>query len=69
MLLLYRILQDQYRLLGENVAKIRTDVMKEQLATFRSQLEDFARKHKVSFSFIFFSFFHPYFFCLFGVYD
>ncbi|TXG67615.1 hypothetical protein EZV62_008890 [Acer yangbiense] len=41
------ILQDQYRLLGENVAKLRTDLMKEQLATFRSQLEDFARKHKV----------------------
>ncbi|PIA58865.1 hypothetical protein AQUCO_00400010v1 [Aquilegia coerulea] len=38
--------RDQYRLLGENVAKIRTDLMKEQLATFRSQLEDFARKHK-----------------------
>jgi len=29
------------------VAKVRTDVMKEQLATFRSQLEEFARKHKV----------------------
>lgn len=26
---------------------MRTDVMKEQLATFRSQLEEFARKHKV----------------------
>ncbi|MED6195321.1 hypothetical protein PIB30_036877 [Stylosanthes scabra] len=38
--------RDQYRLLGENVAKIKTDLMKEQLATFRSQLEDFARKHK-----------------------
>eukprot|EP01018_Ginkgo_biloba_P010600 Gb_17178 [translate_table: standard] len=38
--------RDQYRLLGENVAKIRADLMKEQLATFRSQLEDFARKHK-----------------------
>lgn len=34
-------------MLGENVAKIRTDMMKEQLATFRSQLEEFARKHKV----------------------
>jgi hypothetical protein len=32
---------------GEHVAKVRTDLMKEQLATFRSQLEDFARKHKV----------------------
>ncbi|KAL2523686.1 Vacuolar protein sorting-associated protein [Abeliophyllum distichum] len=38
--------RDQYRLLGENVAKLRTDVLKEQLSTFRSQLEDFARKHK-----------------------
>ncbi|KAJ7960740.1 Vacuolar protein sorting-associated protein [Quillaja saponaria] len=38
--------RDQYRLLGENVAKVRTDLMKEQLATFRSQLEEFARKHK-----------------------
>ncbi|KZV56415.1 vacuolar protein sorting-associated protein 221 [Dorcoceras hygrometricum] len=38
--------RDQYRLLGENVAKLRTDLLKEQLATFRSQLEDFARKHK-----------------------
>lgn len=43
--------RDQYRLLGENVAKLRTDLMKEQLATFRSQLEDFARKHKVLFPF------------------
>ncbi|CAN0913802.1 Vacuolar protein sorting-associated protein 22 homolog 1 [Linum grandiflorum] len=38
--------RDQYRLLGENVAKLRTDLMKEQLATFRNQLEEFARKHK-----------------------
>uniref|UniRef100_A0A9I9EDC6 Vacuolar protein sorting-associated protein n=1 Tax=Cucumis melo TaxID=3656 RepID=A0A9I9EDC6_CUCME len=38
--------RDQYRQLGENVAKLRTDMMKEQLSTFRSQLEDFARKHK-----------------------
>ncbi|GLU21209.1 hypothetical protein SLE2022_373610 [Rubroshorea leprosula] len=38
--------RDQYRLLGENVAKLRTDLMKEQLATFRSQLEEFARKHR-----------------------
>ncbi|XP_078173155.1 EAP30/Vps36 family protein [Carex rostrata] len=38
--------RDQYRLVGEHVAKVRTDLMKEQLATFRSQLEDFARKHK-----------------------
>lgn len=40
-------------MLGENVAKIRTDLMKEQLTTFRSQLEDFARKHKVLFSLMF----------------
>ncbi|KAK1316411.1 hypothetical protein QJS10_CPA05g02293 [Acorus calamus] len=37
---------DQYRLVGDHVAKLRTDMMKEQLETFRSQLEDFARKHK-----------------------
>lgn len=29
------------------MAKLRTDMLKEQLATFRSQLEEFARKHKV----------------------
>jgi hypothetical protein len=51
--------RDQYRSLGENVAKIRTDLMKEQLATFRNQLEEFARKHKVcssilSVTFVFF---------------
>nr|BBF89431.1 EAP30-like [Oryza glaberrima] len=39
--------RDQFRLVGENVAKVRTDVMKEQLATFRTQLEEFALKHKV----------------------
>lgn len=38
--------KDQYRLAGENVAKIKNDIMKEQLTTFKSQLEDFARKHK-----------------------
>ncbi|VAI20120.1 unnamed protein product [Triticum turgidum subsp. durum] len=38
--------RDKFRLVGENVAKVRTDVMQEQLATFRSQLEEFARKHK-----------------------
>ncbi|ONK81937.1 uncharacterized protein A4U43_C01F34450 [Asparagus officinalis] len=38
--------RDQYRLIGENVAKVRTDLMNQQLATFRSQLEEFARKHK-----------------------
>ena len=47
--------QDQYRLLGENVAKQRTDLMNEQLATFRSQLEDFTRKHKVNSIIIVFS--------------
>lgn len=47
---MYAALQDQYRALGQNVAQIRTDLMKEQLATFKSQLEDFARKHKVQFS-------------------
>ena len=39
--------RDQFHLLSQNVAKIRTDLMKEQLATFRSQLEDFARKHNL----------------------
>ena len=39
--------QDQYRLLGENVAKLRTDLMKELVSSFHSQLEDFARKHKM----------------------
>jgi len=39
------VLKDQYRILGENVARLKTDLMKEQLATFRSQLEEFARKH------------------------
>ncbi|XP_028795226.1 vacuolar protein sorting-associated protein 22 homolog 1-like isoform X1 [Neltuma alba] len=38
--------RNQFRLVGENVAKIKTDMMKGQLATFRSQLEEFARKHK-----------------------
>lgn len=38
--------RDQYRSLGDNVAKVRTDLMKEQLATFRRQLEEFASKHK-----------------------
>jgi hypothetical protein len=38
---------DKYRELGENVATIWKDFMKEQLATFREQLEEFARKHKV----------------------
>ncbi|KAL9275678.1 Vacuolar protein sorting-associated protein 22 homolog 1-like protein [Drosera capensis] len=35
-----------YKLVGENVAKVKTDLLKEQLATFRSHLEDFTRKHK-----------------------
>ncbi|KAL0302056.1 UNVERIFIED_CONTAM: Vacuolar protein sorting-associated protein [Sesamum radiatum] len=33
---------DQYRLLGDNAAKLRTDPMKQQLASFRSQLQNFA---------------------------
>ncbi|KAG6756600.1 hypothetical protein POTOM_040035 [Populus tomentosa] len=40
------VLKDQYRILGENVARVKPDLMKEQLATFSSQLEEFARKHK-----------------------
>ncbi|KAL3683962.1 hypothetical protein R1sor_001984 [Riccia sorocarpa] len=38
--------RDQFRSLGEDVAKARTDLMKEQLSVFRTQLEEFARKHK-----------------------
>ncbi|KAK4278453.1 hypothetical protein QN277_016297 [Acacia crassicarpa] len=38
--------RNQFRLVGENVAKVKTDMMKGQLATFRSQLEEFAHKHK-----------------------
>lgn len=38
--------RDQYRSLGDNVAKVRQDLMKEQLETFRHQLEEFASKHK-----------------------
>ncbi|CAA6672223.1 unnamed protein product [Spirodela intermedia] len=38
--------RDQFRLVGQNVAQIKADVMKEQLATFRTQLEEFARKYK-----------------------
>lgn len=52
------IFQDQYRQLGENVAKLRTDLMKEQLSTFRSQLEDFARKHKAPLFFLLFTSLH-----------
>lgn len=39
--------RNQFRTLGEDVAKARTESMKEQLSVFRTQLEDFARKHKV----------------------
>ncbi|GAB4860465.1 hypothetical protein Ancab_035625 [Ancistrocladus abbreviatus] len=39
--------KDLCRLLDENVAKLRSDLMKEQLATFRSHLEEFARKREV----------------------
>ncbi|KAG6756599.1 hypothetical protein POTOM_040033 [Populus tomentosa] len=35
-----RLTTDQYRILGESVARLKTDLMKEQLATFRSQLEE-----------------------------
>ncbi|VAI37507.1 unnamed protein product [Triticum turgidum subsp. durum] len=38
--------RDKFLLVRANVAKVRTDVMQEQLATFRSQLDEFARKHK-----------------------
>ena len=38
---------DKYRELGENVATTWKDFMKEQPTTFREQLEEFARKHKV----------------------
>ncbi|KAG6541184.1 hypothetical protein Mapa_017418 [Marchantia paleacea] len=38
--------RNQFRTLGEDVAKARTESMKEQLSVFRTQLEDFARKHK-----------------------
>ncbi|XP_078434120.1 EAP30/Vps36 family protein [Wolffia australiana] len=38
--------RDQFRLVGQNVAKVKADVMKEQLATFKTQLEEFARKYK-----------------------
>ncbi|GAB2232670.1 hypothetical protein Droror1_Dr00011715 [Drosera rotundifolia] len=40
------VTRGQYKLVGENVAKVKADLLKEQLATFRSHLEDFARKHK-----------------------
>ncbi|CAM6097855.1 unnamed protein product [Calypogeia fissa] len=38
--------RNQYKSLGEDVAKARTDQMQQQLAVFRNQLEEFARKHK-----------------------
>ena len=40
--------QAQYKTLGEDVAKVRTEQMTEQLATFKTSLEDFAQKYKVS---------------------
>lgn len=40
------VAKNQYKSLGEDVAKMRMDQMKEQLETFRTHLEDFARKHK-----------------------
>ncbi|XP_056682861.1 vacuolar protein sorting-associated protein 22 homolog 1 isoform X2 [Spinacia oleracea] len=38
--------RNQYRLIGESLSVVKNDVMMAQLSTFRSQLEDFARKHK-----------------------
>ncbi|KAI9089126.1 hypothetical protein K1719_029405 [Acacia pycnantha] len=38
--------RNQFRLVGKNAAKIKTHMMKGQLATFLSQLEEFSRKHK-----------------------
>ena len=40
-------LQDQYKNLGEETEKLRVGQMKEQLRVFKSNLEIFARKHKV----------------------
>lgn len=40
------VARGQYKNLGENVAKIKMDQMKEQLDTFKTHLEEFARKHK-----------------------
>ncbi|GBG78819.1 hypothetical protein CBR_g28043 [Chara braunii] len=37
--------RNQFETLGKNVARFKMDQMREQLATFRSNLEDFARKH------------------------
>ncbi|ONM09127.1 Pentatricopeptide repeat-containing protein mitochondrial [Zea mays] len=43
-----RNFQNQLGLVGENMAKVGTDVMKKQrLGMVRSQLEKFACKHKV----------------------
>ena len=40
-------LQDQFKNLGEEAEKLRVGQMKEQLSVFKSNLETFARKHKV----------------------
>ena len=34
--------RNQFRLVGENAAQIKTDIMKGLLATFLSQLEEFS---------------------------
>eukprot|EP00271_Cylindrocystis_brebissonii_P008267 TRINITY_DN22316_c1_g1_i1.p2 TRINITY_DN22316_c1_g1~~TRINITY_DN22316_c1_g1_i1.p2 ORF type:complete len:253 (+),score=61.15 TRINITY_DN22316_c1_g1_i1:477-1235(+) len=39
--------RENFKSLGENVATQRVEQMKEQLETFKTFLEDFARKHKV----------------------
>lgn len=41
-------MQAQFKNLGEDVAKIRTEQMMDQLAIFKKSLEEFAQKYKVS---------------------
>ncbi len=38
--------QDQYKALGEHVHAVQSEVMAEQLATFKRSLEEFAIKHR-----------------------
>ena len=38
--------QEQYKKVGQDVAEVRTEHMKEQLATFRNSLEEFAMKYR-----------------------
>jgi hypothetical protein len=40
-------MQAQYKTLGEDVAKVRTEQMMDQLAIFKKSLEEFAQKYKV----------------------